>query len=314
MKIKKLILTLLMSVCLLVNPIMASADYIPTYADIVFIGSKYVTSSWTLCGSYTVPANAKVTGLKGTMSGSYYFYDYLYYYLNGSVQAVIATKLYEQDQVSFYYPVSVSAGNTISIYGSTSASGDTLGLDLEVVLAFDFPPQTLVNQVKTSADNAAANTTYSGYSAGYWSYYGYYYASNANTNASNASTYALNAKNAADTAASQTFYGGKSAAQWASEATADQISPALEVNWANGATITNGSHQQTLELAVSDNVTAPANISLAYSKDNEATWTTFTGTSVAITFPTTPSYQTVVVRATDQAGKITKKRLGIFVI
>lgn len=210
MKSRKVFVMLLILICMLVNPVMASADFIPTYADTVFSGSKSITSSYTLIGSYTVPANAKVTGLKGIMAGSYYFYDYLYYYLNGSTQAVIAIKLYEQEQVSFYYPVSVSAGNTISFYGATSASGDTLGLDISVVIAYDYPSQTLVNQVKTSADNAASyastastnasnaanNTTYSGYTAGYLAYYANSNASSANTNAANANTNASNAYNA----------------------------------------------------------------------------------------------------------------------
>lgn len=154
MKLRKVFVMLLILICLLGNTIMASADYIPAYADSVYIGGKNVSSSYTFIGSYTVPANARVVALKGTMSGGYYFYDYLYYYLNGSMQACVATKYYEQSNTSFYYIVNVSAGNTISFYASSSASADTLSLDAAVVLAYDFPSQTLVNQTKTSADNA----------------------------------------------------------------------------------------------------------------------------------------------------------------
>lgn len=217
MKLRKVFVLLLILICLIVNPILASADYIPTYLDTAFNGSIYINSAYSFFGSYTVPANARVIGIKGSMAGSYYFYDYLYYALNGSVQALIATKLYEQNQVSFYYPVSVSAGNTISFDGFSSASGDTVFLDIAVVLAFDYPSQTLVNQVKTSADNAAS------------------YASTASTNA-------LSAKTSADNAAARSWYSGKSSAEWAYIAaqnsnTAPDITKVMGLN---GATCTIG--------------------------------------------------------------------------
>lgn len=84
--------------------------------------------------------------------------------------------------------------------------------------------------------------------------------------------------------------------------------PDLQCSWQNGATITNSAREAILNVATSD-----SNATLAYSIDGGATYTTFTGNSVKITFPSTPKYATVYVRATNQSGKQTIKTLSIFV-
>lgn len=92
----------------------------------------------------------------------------------------------------------------------------------------------------------------------------------------------------------------------------DNTPPTLKVSWQGGATITNASHQATLQTVVSDDISPAANISLAYSKDG-TNYTNFTGSTVTITFSTTVKYPTVYVKATDQAGNQTVETLKIFV-
>ncbi|ABO49360.1 hypothetical protein Dred_0822 [Desulforamulus reducens MI-1] len=163
---------------------------------------------------------------------------------------------------------------------------------------------------KTSADSAKAsadlaNTQATTAASRVWD----------TTENKSAVTIAKESRDKANTAVTQTFYNGKSAAEWAAIAATsggDYIAPNLECSWQGGATITNASRQATLVVSVSDNVSAPANIARAYSLDG-TTYTNFTGNTVTITFPTSPKYRTVYVRATDETGKQTVKTLNIFV-
>ncbi|WP_459908240.1 autotransporter outer membrane beta-barrel domain-containing protein [Desulfotomaculum defluvii] len=238
-----------------------------------------------------------------------------------------------------------NASNAITAANNAKASADTASTRTQTAINELQSTTYGLNKIKTDTASAvtqatSANTNASNAATRSLNNYNilndstkgltktYDIANNANTNAStaavrvwdatenkSAATIAKEARDKANTAVTQTLFNGKSAAEWAAIAatnTGDNLAPDLECSWQGGATITNASRQATLMVSVSDNISAPANITRAYSLDG-TTYTIFTGNTVTITFPMSPKYRTVYVKATDEAGKETVKTLNIFV-